>query len=467
MIWRSINTNVLLLSGLLALGTAQAEVIPVYQLNAGEGTYVEASLTHDIYRYSASTQLNDLVIIDKLGNKLPYSIGQLTPGAANHQLDSNPVHFFPVALGAPPEALLTLSSASIRIDNNQISVSAEKKDNSHVNEQGLPIEFYVVDISERRKRLDALIIDWQPSEANQLLEVEVSGTNDLQNWQKINQSTLVQLQKNDHSLTRNRIELQLPEQAYAYLRLKFLRGGEQLVLEKITAQNSDQQLNAQPQDQWELSGQLAEDQKSFTRTNGATEVAAWEFERSDQAPLQTLSLQLGQLSYGDKFALYSRNSSKKAWRPVAQGIWFNAQVGSDWQHSDPINLPQNSDSYWRLELNELVRSQVTPILQFSRPLQRLQFIANNNSPYQIAINDTATSDNRSISTAIFNQLLRNKELAWVSVELVELNPDINSFARQVARVSWMSFLFWGVLLLAVGMLVWVAVRLVGQMKAAQ
>jgi len=443
---------------------AQGAIIPVYQINEGEGAYLTSQLTHDIYNYSANPRLNDLVVIDKLGNKLPYKISS-SVAPAEDMLDSNSVRFFPVAVGAPPEALLTLSSASIRLDDNNISVSAEKKDNSHIADQITPIDFYVVDISERRKPLQTLLIDWQFSDANQYLEVEVSGTNDMQNWQAIKRSTLVQLQKGEQNLTRNSLPLNLAEKEYAYLRLRFLRGGEQLNITKITAQNRATSVQQLEPDVWALSGELAEEQESALQANkkGSMPVAAWEFERNDIAPLSSLSLKLGS-NYSDSLKVFSRRSEKQPWQLVHQGVWFNVQVGNDWQQSDAINAYQNSDSFWRIELNELVRTQFNPALVFSRQPQTLQFIANNNSPYQIAINDSAAPDSESTNAAIFSQLVRGKNITWVPVNYVELKPEIDSFARQVAQVSWKAWLFWSVLLLAVGMLIWVAVGLVRQMK---
>ncbi|HEY0893519.1 MAG TPA: DUF3999 domain-containing protein, partial [Cellvibrio sp.] len=66
-----IKKRFLLFSCLLGM-TVNAEVIPVYQISEAPGTYMQTTLTHDIYRYSADTQLNDLVVTDAQGNKLPY-----------------------------------------------------------------------------------------------------------------------------------------------------------------------------------------------------------------------------------------------------------------------------------------------------------------------------------------------------------------------------------------------------------
>ncbi len=463
---RLIKKQFLFLSCLLGIA-ARADVIPVYQIDQASGTYVQTTITHDIYRYSAYSQLNDLVVIDKQGNKLPYRIS--APGTQiSEQSQQTNVRFFPVAVGAPPETLLALSSASIRLDDNEISVSVEKTTNEELQDKAAPIDFYVVDLSDLKKRADKLIVDWQVTDAKQYLEVQVSGTNDLTTWVNFAQTTLVQLQKEGQQLTRNKIAVNLAEMQYAYLRLKFTRGNDNLQLTKIQVENTDKIPNAPAVDVWEVKGELAEDQDSALRAgnhSAAMPVAAWEFTRDDIAPITNISLNLGTIVYGDSIKVFSRHSEKQAWQLLHQGIWFNAQVGSTWQQSDAINLYSNSDTYWRIELNELVRTTLTPTLVFHFQPQTLKFIANNTPPYKIAIDDQAAPNNQETSAQIFSQLMNGKELQWGQVSFTELKPNISSFARHGMQVTWKTILFWSVLIIAVGVLVFVAIRLMGQMKA--
>ena len=461
-----IKKRLLLFSCLLA-STAHADVTPVYQITDAPGTYVQTTLTHDIYRYSGDSQLNDLVVTDKQGNKLPYRV--TAPSTqVSEQSQLTDARFFPVAVGAPPEALLALSSASIRLDDNEISVSVVKTTKDELLDKTAPVDFYVVDLSDLKTRTDKLIVDWQVTDASQYLEVQVSGTNDLTTWSNISHATLVQLQKEGQLLTRNKIALNLTEMQYAYLRVKFTRGNENLQLTKIQVENTDKIPNAPVADIWEVKGELAEDQDSALRAGNHTTampVAAWEFARDDIAPITNISLKLGTIMYGDNIKVFSRNSDKQAWQLLHQGIWFNTQVGSDWQQSDAITIYSNSDTYWRVELNELVRTTANPLLVFHRQPQTLQFIANNAAPYSIAIDDQAAPNNQQTSTQILSQLVSGKELQWGQVGFTELKPDVDSFARHAMRLSWKTILFWVILLLAVGVLVFVAVRLMGQMKA--
>lgn len=460
-----IKKRFILLSCLM--GTmANAEIIPVYQIDNAPDTYVQTTLTHDIYRYSADVQLNDLVVTDQQGNKLPYRL--VEPGIKNtEQAKQNPVRFFPVAVGAAPETLLALSSASIRLDDNEISVSVVKRDQEELRDQTAPTDFYVVDLSEWRARVDALMVLWPISQQHQYLEVQVNGTNDMTNWTPITKTTLVQLHKDGEQLTRNKIPLSLKEFEYAYLQLKFTRGGENLQLTQIAVENTDKIANAPTPDSWQVSGTLAKKQESALHSINSgkkSPVAAWEFERDDIAPISRVSINLGEVVYGDQIKVFSRRSEKQPWQLIHQGIWFNAQVGSTWQQSDALNIYQNSDTQWRVELNELLRTHANPQLVFTRQPELLQFIANNSAPYKIAIDTQAAPGNQATSTQIFSQLVNNKELQWSQTTFTELKPNINYFARHSMQIGWKTLLFWGIMIGAVLVLVGVAVRLMGQMK---
>lgn len=445
-----------------------AETIPVYQITEANDTYLQTLLTHDIYRYSADSQLNDLVVTDQQGNKLPYRI--LPPNVkSNVQSTATNVRFFPVAVGAAPETLLALSSASIRLDDNEISVSVVKTDKEELQDQSATVDFFVVDLSDLRTRADKLSLLWPISEQHQYLEVQVSGTNDMTNWSPITNATLVQLVKEGEHLTRNKIELNLSERQYAYLKLKFTRGNENLKLTQIQVENTDLIANAPKPDVWQIPGELADEQESALHPiNGGAKVqtAAWEFLRDDIAPANKLNISLGNIMYGDKIKVFSRGQDKQPWNLVHQGIWFNTQVGDTWQNSDAINIHKNNDTQWRIELNEQIRTLAKPQITFTRQPEMLQFIANNSAPYKIAIDTQAAPDNKQTSTQIFNQLVSGQKIEWTQItDLTELNPDIDRFARHALQISWKTILFWAILVSAVVILIGVAVRLMGQMKA--
>lgn len=453
---------------LLALASlmAQGEVVPVYQVEQAQGTYLQTKINHDIYRYTANPQLSDLVIIDSQGNKLPYRVLPLKQqGLA--QVQQIPLRFFPVAVGAPPETLLALSSASIRLDDNEISVSVEKKANPQLQDNSAPIDFFILDLSDLKQRIDLLKIDWDVNESNQYLEVEASGTNDLTNWAPIINTTLVKLQKQEQSLIRNTIPVRLAEMQYAYLRLKFARAGDHFAPTTLVAENSNIIAGEPITDTWEVKGELAEEQTSVFRGDTQTKntsVAAWEFRREDIAPLEKISLRLDQLTYGDNIRIFSRANAKQEWQLAYQGVWFNILVGDAWQHSDDIQARNNTHMHWRLELNQSVRQAAQPGLIFHRQPELLQFIANSAGPYQIAIETDPQSQNQDVNRSIFSQLISGKNIEWKQVDFTTLSPDIQRFARHEPIISWRTLTFWGILFIALGLLIFMALRMLRQMS---
>jgi hypothetical protein len=107
------------------------------------------------------------------------------------------------------------------------------------------------------------------------------------------------------------------------------------------------------------------------------------------------------------------------------------------------------------------------VLVFERQPQVLQFIANNAAPFSIAIDSQAAGNNQHTSTQILSQLISSKNVEWQTVGFIKLEPNPDSFSRQMTQVNWKTLLFWGFLLVAVGVLIVVAVRLFKQMQSAE
>jgi hypothetical protein len=463
---RFVNLMALSLGCLMAL-VCGAEVMPVYRIEQVAGTYVQTTLTHDIYRYTGDAQLKNVVVTDAQGNRLPHRISEPSL-AVSEQSQRIPVRFFPVAVGTTPERLLALSGASIRLDDHEISVSMVKEGKSELDAPKVPTDFFVVDISDLKTRADKVIISWPQSDRHQYLEVQVSGTQDMTSWTPITQTTLVQLLQEGELLIRNKIAVNLTERQYAFLKLHVTRGGEQLQLTQVAVENTDKVATAPNIDRWELSGTRADDRYSALPVNPASPaipVAAWEFQRDDLAPVAQLHIDLGELTYGDYVRLFSRATEQQPWQLVHQGIWFNAQVGPDWQQSDEISGHSSRHRYWRLELNERASASANPVLVLTRQPQRLQFIANTFAPFTIAIETDPNPQDQNASTAVFSQLIAGKDIAWQSASFSRLNPSVNPFIPDSMAIGWKTILFWGILILAVGILMGFVVRLVKQMAA--
>src|SRR5690606_187808 len=166
------------------------------------------------YRYLPSGQLNHLAVIDNQGNKLPYRIeAQAMTGEEDSEIVSVP--FYPVAAGTPAENLRALGRTAVHINRTTLTVDMEPRSAADTVNPAT-VDFYLLDISDVKQTIKNLIVDWQADAEHEYLEVQVSGTQDLQRWVTLSKATLVQLQNADKRLTQNNIELNLGTEEYSY-----------------------------------------------------------------------------------------------------------------------------------------------------------------------------------------------------------------------------------------------------------
>lgn len=450
-----------LLLCLFASASAKAEPKTIFELEPNGATYLEVDLGREIYRYSQDSNLRDLMVLDTDGRELPSRIISLQP-ELTETTTAFPLSFFPVLAGEDPSHWLSRRGAELRIDEGAVSLRLDPDRRMH----NAPVEFYIVDISTLKQSLDMLEVQWLADDMTRVMAVEVSASRDLQQWTGIAQATLAQLHKEGESLLRNTVKLSLKPEQYHYLRLRFNNDAVAKV-ENLNGQHIVQQIEGPAPQRWQLSGVVADDQRpvrpdrNVSAPGKRSPIAAWEFQRNDWAPASRVSIALGDLSYGERVRLYSRNNLRESWQLRYSGIWFNAKVGGEWQQSEAITLRANSDSFWRLELSG--GGELTdPGLVFELPQQRLQFIANNNPSYSIAINDEAPAQRT--ADQVFTRVLDGREVSWQAVGKQALDGAKPIEIR--TGFNWQALLFWSVLGLAVIVLLIFALRLVRQMGNA-
>ncbi len=459
-----------------------AEITPIYRINEAQGTYFQVPLSHDIYRYSQHADLRDLVVVDANNNNLPYRLVSLIPKikiqeseaqeiamqkTSAVQKNSAVLDFYPITANATPAAMRALRTTNISVVDNNVHVAISDKPMPASNQ---PInsapDFYLIDISTLKTSVTALQIEWLPNEKNQYLEVQLEASSNLQNWVSLGRSTLLQIIQQEQQLKRNRLAVEIAPNSYEFLRLKIIQGGDALQIMSITALQFVNEMKPVEvaNESWTVGGSLASVQTTVYFPNDHSKtfsVAAWKYMRDESTPVETLSLNLAENTYGDSVKVFSRTSEKQSWQLQYQGIWFNAQVGSQWQHSDVINVYRSSDKFWRIELKETTKARLKPELVFSWQPTQLQIITNNKPPYALAINPQNTAYQ---SNQVFNQLLGKTNPVWVNSELVSLHASPLAVTLSSSTIDWQKYLFWAFLLLALIVLLGFALRLFKQVN---
>ncbi|RYY75349.1 MAG: DUF3999 family protein [Gammaproteobacteria bacterium] len=440
---------------------AETAALPIYQLNNVQGTFVQVPLTHEIYRYSRYPDLRDLRILDGELNALPYQLVSVSPKLekTEPQIIIDQLAFFPVAIDATPDTLRKLHTTQTKVRDGQVQIATSDRllDNT------MP-EFYLIDVSKIDHAITALAVDWTGQGGNQYLEIELEATHNLKDWTSLGQATLVKLKQQEQQLKHDEINVDIAAKEYEFLRLKIVRGADQLNLTSVRALQKIQLSSLQKSNTeiWNIPGQLAKAQTSFDSRRRAQPVAAWEFTRDDITPAESLSINLGSKIYSDTVKIFSRSTEKQGWKLMYQGIWFNVQVGESWRTSEAIGIHSNHDKFWRVELNESAKNFQVPELIFSwQPLQ-LQIIANNKPPFSVAISNQANPNN----PYLFKQILGDASPNWTSANLIRLNVQADAFVSDEKKVNWWQLIFWVTLVAAVIVLLIFSLKLFKQLKVS-
>lgn len=460
---KSIASAVVLL-GALFFGQAVYCATPIYQVNDAQGTFLQVPLTHEIYSYSQQTNLQDLIVLDRDQNPLPYRLVSVAPEEkqAAPKVLTDTLKFFPVAVDATPDTLRKLRSTHVKVQGDTVQVVTSDKTLSN----SVP-EFYLVDVSGLDHDLTSLSIDWVAQANNQYLEVELEATRNLQDWFSLAKSTLVQINQEEQSLKRNHIDVHILNKDYEFLRLRILRGADNLQITGVTA---EQKIGVIPEtkislETWSLVGVVAQHQTTVYLPSSHSKsypVAVWEFIRSEATPVDTLAIDFGTTTYADGAKILSRSTTHQNWQLQHQGIWFNTQMGSQWQKSNAVGIYPNRDKYWRVELNESAKNNPAPRIVFGWQPTQLQVITNNKPPYVLAIKgDKNNSYNRE---QVFNQILANTAPTWVSVGLIKLNVQPEAISSAQKSIDWKQWLFWVALMLAVSVLLVFSLKLFKQLN---
>lgn len=454
----------ILATSILAAPVAVAQA--VFQIQQAPGTFIEISLPTDIYQFSQYPDLQDLHILDSNQNPLPWRL--VPPAVLKNQtlpqIKSRSLNFFPIAADASAADLRQVYNTHISIQGDELTFSRPAADTT--SSSAAP-EFYLIDARKLQQGITALVIDWQARQCSEYLQVTLQGSKNLQDWQTIEDATLVQIHQQGHSLKHNRIQTLLPEDRFEFLRLKVLRSAENVHINKITAEEefTAEVVQTPPKQTWNVRGEKAKIQNSLRRENShntADAVTAWEFIRTEITPAQEITLDLGQQPYGDTLHLFSRNNPQHPWRLQHAGIWYQTQVGAQWQQSDPIILARNCDRYWRLELAPNANLSHPPQLAFAWTPDALQIIANQHLPFNLVF--TRGEVKSFAAEQVFNHIIATQTPSWQPTQLEPLAIPAGSTLAEPAYFNWKKIGFWACLLLAVAILFMLTIRLVQQLK---
>lgn len=456
--------------GWLLLGTLLAHGAPVrtpeppqpadfaFGLNLGlapGGVIYSLDVPDQVYLGSARTDLGDLRLFNAQGEVLPHVLRRPQPPPAEPP-GRQALPFFPLTAAKgespkQPELALrvqtTPGGAIVEVGREATPTSAE----TH-------IFGYLLDLSAiQDQRPERLTLRWEggPKEGF-IAPIRMEASEDLTHWRSLGDGSLAQLSYGDQQLLRNELR---PPGWGRYLRLAWPSVLHPARLVEVEVRMRPE-AGGEPERHWRrlVAHPIPGSRGSF------------EFDSGGVMPVDRLQVLLPQANSLVVAELESRSSPEAPWIPRGRFNLYDLRADNLVLRNEPLSLTAITDRFWRLraagEASGLANT--SPEIELGWLPHRLLFLPRGTPPVLLAYGSTSAKPLQSADTAPLLALAEGIRLfgeSWVE-GVVELKGN-QALAPPATPLPWSRILLWGVLLLGVLGLGWMAHRLYRQMMADQ
>lgn len=395
---------------------------PIYQV----------SLPTDVYQGVLRPDLGDIRVFNASGNEVPHLLessrltifpkgkgkrkstvkgSSASPafGESTHKVPvPASIPFFPLygsfpagtlAGGMPPNAPQNTDDDSVPNDLSMkivqnthgtiIRVESGRMGNQTI---APPLSGYLLDMTSLQAPPVSLELQWRGTEDNNFIAtIHVKGSNDLNHWTRLAQSTLAKLQFSGHAIDQFRIPLPSSglnggkkSSGYRYLHLSWPVSDQGVTLNSVTALTKA----SLPEKKREW---LDLGDGRFHKENPMI----IEYETGGFFPVDAIQLKLQEKNSIIRASLQSRShhhQDQDVWRHRCQGIFYSLQVSDTHLSNDIFTFSGTSDDFWRVVVESdgagladaHARGDAPPILQLGWHPHALIFLARGEEPFTLA-----------------------------------------------------------------------------------
>lgn len=400
-----------------------------------------------VYQGVFRADLGDVRVFNGDGELVPHALLP-RPALATSTAPDTALPYFPIkaASGAALDAL------DVKIERTPAGtitrvVAARPGKNAHQ-----VIGAYLIDASSFDQPIAALDLDWREPHGGLTGTVRIESSDDLAHWSTlVSQAPVVMLQFAGQRLERKRIELGAAR--CKYLRLSWPAG--QPVLE-LTA------VRARP------GGVVVEPPRAWHAVAGTpAREGEFEFDLGGQFPLDRLRVELPQDNTVVSAQLFSRRAPAHEWRPVLNTVLYRLRQGDRVVTSPDLATNVSHERYWLLRVDQksggIGRGDV--MLHAGWIPQTLVFVARGSGPFQLAYGSARALPTAYPIESLVPGFRSDVPLQATAARALEQRALGGTPALHPGP-DYRTWTLWGVLILGVLLLAWMAWRLARQLGAA-
>jgi len=394
----------------------------------------------NVYRHTLRTDLGDLRIFNHDGEAVTYSLS--TPVGKTSRAELTAVPLFPLH-GEPARAL---DRVKITIASEQGAVNLQTSGDT----KPAQIQAYVLDVRKLDRPLTALELHW-PNDATEFSgAVDIESSNDLGEWRTVaSHLPVVNLKFSDQQLQQNRLEF--PAIKAKYLRLRWTDQPAPFLINEALAEAAPTQ------------SEIARMQAESTGV-AADAANSYDFTLDVHAPADRVNVQLPQTNTIADVTLSSRPQPAQPWREITTLRVYELQNKGSTLRNAAMVIAPNTDRYWRMQVHTAGGiGKGMPVLQVAWTPQEISFVARGHAPFELAFGNATA---RGATSPLQNLLADPNTPVSVGIATAGALHELGGATRLTIKpaLPWKTWGLWAVLIVAVGVLGWVAYRLSREMS---
>lgn len=409
------------------------------------------TVPEDVYRHSSRDDLGDLRVFNGAGQAVPHAL-RAPAGAEDRAPATESLPFFPLRDAAPgrPDAL----SLRITTDTRGAIIGVR---NADAPDKPTAVHAYVLDASRLVRPLRELNLHWAGAHDGFVSQLSVDVSDDLTHWQRwVSNASIAELRQGNHTLTRNTIEL--GDRQAKYLRLSWPLGAQGVALTAVEARPAPARRDVQRE--W----------LTLEATGSEKDGRVLVYDSAGRFPVDRIDLLLPQRNSVVQATLYSRANEKDEWRLRSQGIFYRLDAKPTTVQNRVLTIATASDRYWQLRIAGDGAGGDAPRLKLGWPAGELHFVAHGDPPYTLAYGSAQVAGAVQSVDNLLRNLDKRETDAAVALAAAGSPRILGGEDRLIpARppLPWRRIAFWGVLVLGVLLLAWMAAGLYRDMNRAR
>jgi hypothetical protein len=375
-----------------------------------------------------------------------------SPAATREKKSTAVLPLFPLRVDEESGDLSSLS-LSVTQSAGKTSVSLTTKEGQPVPAQRLA--GYLVDATAVHEPISAIKLAWKLKSGGMNTRIRVETSDDLNQWRTlVGDAPLLDLEYEGRHMLRDRIEFrQTPAK---YLRISW-PGQPPPEFYGVLAEFGDRVLEA-PRQWTEAPGSAVVDNEN-----------EFQFDLGGALPVDRIAIDLPELNSVVPAQLLARTAPAEPWRPVSSLVTYRLRQDAGEVSAPPLAVAPITYRYWLLRVDPksggLGRGQ--PRMRAGWIAQEIVFAARGTGPFLIAYgNVSAASSALPVSTLVPGYTLAGQPLGAIAVAHAGAAAPLGHLEQAKPPREYRRATLWGVLILGVVVLAWMAWQLSRQLNAS-